>query len=391
MARHKYGCACCNGLFGKMMHSNEGVRALKAKAGNGWSCNWGIDWGSVARRDFLKGGVAAAGLAALEPGKAEAQEATTTLFTGGTILTVDADFSEAKALAIRGERILAVGTEAEVRAAAGDGATVVDLAGRTMLPGFIDPHTHVVQGALAEAIMDNVGMARFSTADEVLAHIAERAAEAPAGEWLVFRNFDPAIQTGPEALTFAELDAVSNDHPIFVLNASGHLAYANSRAFGEAGITEDVSDPPGGEFVRDGSGALTGEMKNNIGLSGRFWTSYPALAEALNRLKALIDLLTVQVEPTRPHDGQRAGPRRAFAVTIADASVMFNAAQSGPAGSPHAFGPIPFTPSATEAWDKAGVKRQWATCNAIARIAGLQACRGRLQSGLTPVCSASRT
>ena len=127
---------------------------------------------------------------------------------------------------------------------------IVDIEGRTVLPGFIDPHSHVVAGSVVDAIMDYVGMAKYGTVDEVLAHIAARVAQAPAGEWLVFRNFDPAVQEGLDALTFADLDPISTDHPIFVLNASGHLAYANSRAFEAAGISADVDNPPGGEFHR---------------------------------------------------------------------------------------------------------------------------------------------
>ena len=242
----------------------------EAESGTGWSCNWGIDFSRMGRRDFIKTGVAAASLAALLPGCSAAQkqvsakDRATTVFTGGTVLTVDAGFSEAQAIAIRGNRILAVGSDTEVRKAAGGDAKIVDLHGKTVLPGFVDPHTHVIAGSIVDAIMDYVGMARFQTTDEVLAHIARRAAETPAGEWLVFRNFDPAVQEGLDALTFAELDPISTEHPIFVLNASGHLAYANSRAFEVAGITADIENPPGGEFVRDADGKLTGFMKNNV-------------------------------------------------------------------------------------------------------------------------------
>jgi len=71
------------------------------------------------------------------------------------------------------------------------------------------------------------------------------------------RNVDPSLQTGPASIGFAELDAVSKEHPVFVLNASGHLAYANRHAFAVAGIPEGVMNPEGAEFVRDGSGRLS--------------------------------------------------------------------------------------------------------------------------------------
>ena len=163
MERHVYGCACCSGYFGEFLKENKGVQELQAKAANGWSCNWGVDWSSLGRRDFLKGGVLAAGLSAIPAGKAAAQSTGTTIFVNGTILTVDAEFSEADAIAIRGERILAVGTEDDVRAAAGADATVIDLDGKTLLPGFVDAHTHVVAGSIVDSLMDYVGMARYQT------------------------------------------------------------------------------------------------------------------------------------------------------------------------------------------------------------------------------------
>ena len=101
---------------------------------------------------------AVTGLAASIPAMAGAQTAPATIFSGGTILTVDAGFSEAEAIAISGNRIIAVGALGDVRAKAGAGAVEIDLAGRTMLPGFIDPHTHVVSGSAVDSIMDNVGM-----------------------------------------------------------------------------------------------------------------------------------------------------------------------------------------------------------------------------------------
>ena len=111
-----------------------------------------------------------------------------------------------------------------------------------MLPGFIDPHTHVVAGAIIDNIMDNVGITRFSTVAAVLDYLKSKVATTPAGEWILARNFDPSRQAGPDALTFAELDGVSRDVPVFVLNASGHLAYGNRKP----------SVPPSRQAIRHG-------------------------------------------------------------------------------------------------------------------------------------------
>ena len=353
---------------------------VEAESGKGWSCNWGIDFSSVSRRDFVKV-IGAASLTTMLPGcssqqyQASAQEQTTTLFTGGTVLTVDADFSEAQAIAVRGNRILAVGSDAEVRAAAGDGAKIVDLGGRTVLPGFIDPHTHVIAGSIVDGIMDYVGMARFQTTDEVLAHIAERAAETPAGEWLVFRNFDPAVQEGVDRLTFAELDPISTDHPIFVLNASGHLAYANSKAFEVSGIADDVVDPPGGEFVRDADGNLTGFMKNNVAFL-QIASNYPGMVEA-DPVEGLIKLLDKwgAVGLTTVSELSLG----ALAQSPADAQVMAAAAQTGRLKA--RIRAYPFYTLGAETWDEAEVHQ--GDGNAIARIAGYKLVADGSNQGFT--------
>ena len=107
MTKHVYGCACCSADFGKLFRSNDAANDLREKAATaeGWSCNWGFDLGSLGRREFLKGGAAAASLAAMLPAQARAQSDTTIVFTGGTVLTVDDDFSEVEAIAIRGNRM----------------------------------------------------------------------------------------------------------------------------------------------------------------------------------------------------------------------------------------------------------------------------------------------
>lgn len=249
MKKETYGCACCSGSFHGLFNTNKSFQSLKdaAERSGGWSCNWGINFEQVSRRGFLKTSLATASLSALLPSCSNPTKAEpTTVFTGATVLTVDSAFSEAEAIAIRGNKILAVGTAAAVLKSAGEGAQVIDATGKTILPGFVEPHTHVIAGSVVDSIMDYVGMAKFTTVDAVLQHVQKRVSQTPAGEWLAFRNFDPAVQDGADALTFKELDAISTEHPIFVLNASGHLAYANSKAFEAAGISPDVENPPGG-------------------------------------------------------------------------------------------------------------------------------------------------
>ena len=374
MRREIYGCACCSGDFGRLFTSNQTVKKLSASEA---ATAVPIVAGLMSRRSVLKGGLAVAGSAGVlsSAGSAVAQDARTTVFTGGTILTVDETFSEVEALAIRGTRILAVGSEADVRAAAGEGARIVDLGGKVMLPGFVDAHTHVITGSVVDAIMDYVGMARYGTVDEVLEHITALAAETPAGEWLVFRNFDPAVQEGRVTLTFADLDAISTEHPIFILNASGHLAYANSTAFEAAGIPEDVPNPPGAEFVRGADGTLTGEMRNNVAFL-QVLAGYPALAAA-DPVEALVGLLSSwsRVGLTTVSELSLGG----LTQSPADVQVMLGAAATG--RLPARIRAYPFYTIEAEAWDEAGIEPGHG--DEIARVAGYKLVADGSNQGFT--------
>ncbi|ORT48787.1 amidohydrolase [Vibrio sp. qd031] len=368
MTREKYGCACCSGGFHGFITGNSAFKAMKAKAdsGSGWACNWGIDFSALSRRGFIKTSAAATSLAFMLPGctgsNIEATNNKTTVFTGGKVLTVDDNFSEAEAIAIHGNRILAVGTDAAVREAAGSDATIVDLEGKVVLPGFIDPHSHVVAGSVVDALMDYVGMAKYGTVDEVLAHIAAKVAQTPAGEWLVFRNFDPAVQEGADALTFSHLDALSTDHPIFVINASGHLAYANSKAFEVSNIPNDIENPPGGEFVRDAAGNLTGVMKNNVAFM-KVVSNYPAMAE-VDPVEGLVSLLDKWSETGLTTVSELS--LGALSQSPADAQVLATAATSGRLNA--RIRAYPFYTLGADTWDQANVKQ--GDGNGLARIAG---------------------
>ena len=290
------GCGCCGFSLNAWVRGGEALAAPSSGQAGGEPSA-----ASVTRRDLLRVGALVGAVSALGAGSVLAAApqrrceqdlgfvpGETTVFVGGNILTVDAAFSVADAMAVRDGKILAVGKAADVLERAGTEAVRVDLGGKTVLPGFVDPHVHAVTGALIAELMEYVGIARFATSEEVLDCLRKRAASEPAGAWIVVRNFDPSVQRGLSALTFAELDAVSVAHPIFVLNASGHLAYANSKAFAEAQIPADVENPPGAEFVRGSDGKLNGVMKNNVAF-GRVLLRYPAITAA-DPVAALLSL-----------------------------------------------------------------------------------------------------
>ena len=361
MKHDTYECFCCSGAFGSLFAANCEPAGLAVQQAP-----------PVRRRTLLTGAVAAA---VAWPAMARAQGAAATVFTGGTVLTVDRRFSQAEAIAIRGNRIVAVGSDAAVRAAAGAQAQVVDLRGRVMLPGFVEPHAHVVAGALVDSLMDHVGMTRFATTALVLEHLKAKARTTPPGQWIMGRNFDPSLQAGPASIGFAELDAVSKEHPVFVLNASGHLAYANRRAFAAAGIPDDVANPQGAEFVRDASGRLSGVMKNNLAF-GKLLFANPAVKNA-DPVKALIGLLG---------KWGRVGLTTASELALgslsqspADWQVMMAAAQSGQLKA--RIRAYPFYTLGADAWDQAGVKPD--DGNALARIVGYKLVADGSNQGFT--------
>ena len=380
MTRENYGCLCCNPMLAELFRMNHHATELAEQwAASDHATHCFHSGTNLSRRDFVRGGAALAGAAlasaaGLTPVEAQAQDTETRVFTGGTILTVDKDFSEAQAIAVHGNKILAVGNEADVRKAAGNGAEVVDLNGRVMLPGFVDPHTHMMSGSAIASLGDYVGVAKFAKTDDVLKHLTATAAKATAGAWIFARNFDPTLQDGPDALTFKEFDAVSTDHPVFVLNASGHLAYANRKAFEAAGIDESVKNPPGAEFVRGPDGKLNGTLKNNVAYL-QVLQANPALSQ-LDPVKSLVAMtgdfaklgLTTLSDLGMGGLTNGAGDWALYQKAGADGALKAR------------LRVYPFY-TYDEAWDKAGVRA--GDGNAMVRIAGYKIVADGSNQGFT--------
>jgi predicted amidohydrolase YtcJ len=195
------------------------------------------------------------------PGGGGAATAADVIFTGGPILTMSDALPRAEALAVRRGRISAVGRLDEVMAQKGTGTRLVDLGGRALLPGFFEPHTHVVGSAATANFLDVSIFSGVSTADEVLARIRDAVGKANPGEWVLVKGFDPSLQSGPSALTIRDLDPIAPNNPVFLLNPSGHIAYVNSKALAAAGVTANTPDPPHASYQRDAQGAPTGVLE----------------------------------------------------------------------------------------------------------------------------------
>lgn len=178
------------------------------------------------------------------------------VIVGARIRTMDPARPTSEAIAFRDGRILAVGSAEEVRGAAGPGADVIDAGGRTVVPGFIDPHNHLLSTAESLASVD-ARYPRVAGMADLIAAIAERAAVTPPGQWIRAFGMDDAKYTDGTPTRFL-LDEATTVHPVIVYHVSGHHALVNSAALRRRGLSPDVRDPRGGRFVRDEAGRLTG-------------------------------------------------------------------------------------------------------------------------------------
>ncbi len=180
------------------------------------------------------------------------------VLVGGTVWTGDEAGPWAAGVAIASGRILAVGEEDEIRARVGPGTEVIELAGRFAMPGFIDTHTHFIDGGFR---LSTVDLRDADSPEEFARRLSVYAASLEPGEWILGGDWDHTRWDGklPDR---SWIDAVTPDNPVFVTRLDWHMALANSRAMDLAGVAPDVSAPEGGEVVRDRSGRLTGVLKD---------------------------------------------------------------------------------------------------------------------------------
>ncbi len=175
----------------------------------------------------------------------------------GDIYTQNPQQPHASALAISGERIVAVGTDDLIRPLATANTTQTNLNGRRVLPGLTDAHLHWHAYSRKLRAVDLVDV---PTKAEALRRVAERAAITPKGEWIFGIGWRKDIWEGNQFPTADDLDAIVPDHLIYLVDRSGHAAWVNGLALQKAGLNTETSDPAGGGFVRDASGQPTGVL-----------------------------------------------------------------------------------------------------------------------------------
>ncbi|MEM7203316.1 MAG: amidohydrolase [Planctomycetota bacterium] len=203
-------------------------------------------------------------LAAVLGGPASAQRPADLVLKNGRIHTVDERFGTVEALAARGDRIVAVGSNAEIEALIGARTEVRDLGGRTAIPGFIEGHAHFVGMGDALQVLD---LMQVRSWEEVVEMVAEATKTTKPGDWILGRGWHQEKWDAPppgavEGFPVHEqLSAVSPRHPVRLTHASGHASFVNAKAMELSGIGPDTKDPAGGEILRDADGAPIGVLR----------------------------------------------------------------------------------------------------------------------------------
>ena len=181
------------------------------------------------------------------------------LIHNGTILTMEGD-STAEAIYVKNGIIEALGTYEELKQYENQVDKVIDLAGKTLLPGFIDPHTHSVLSAFLAPMVDLSGFKHNSEA-EVWAHLAEQTNNYKADEWILAKGIDPILVKDLDAPHISFLDSLVPNNPLLMISQSMHTYWANSQAFALAGISKDTPDPTEHSYYeKDSTGELTGQI-----------------------------------------------------------------------------------------------------------------------------------
>jgi predicted amidohydrolase YtcJ len=181
------------------------------------------------------------------------------VYTGVPSNTAFSSTLREEALAVRGDRIQAVGKNVDILKLKGPDTQLIDLGGRFLMPGFNDAHLHLADAGLQKLTVDLTGV---KTLDELRARVQARAEKAKPDEWILGGGWDETIWPIPNLPSRWDLDEVSNGHPVFLDRVDGHLAVANTRALQLASITLASRDPEGGKIDRDANGQPTGILRD---------------------------------------------------------------------------------------------------------------------------------
>ncbi len=213
-----------------------------------------IDNNLQSRRQFL--GVFATAIPLLSFVKTEPE----IILYNGNIFTVNPKEPTAQALAIAGGKLMAVGSNVEVLKMATGRTKKIDLGHKTVLPGFIDAHTHPAYSGIKHLKMVDCDLRSIK---DIIIAIRQRAAATPKGSWIQGFKYDDTKTSEGRKINLSDLDEAASEHPVRIIHRGGHTSYYNSLAFKMANVNESTPDPNGGEFEKSSDRKLTGCVKES--------------------------------------------------------------------------------------------------------------------------------
>jgi predicted amidohydrolase YtcJ len=182
------------------------------------------------------------------------------IFLNGNVYTVNRERPHAEAIAVKGDRIVFAGSNAEAQKFRTGKTRVIDLRGATVTPGFTDSHCHIFGIGERELTLNLEGA---NTLDDFLVKVRARVSQTGSGKWITGRGWIETFWKPPQFPTRADLDEIALDNPVFLTRADGHAAVANSAALKIAAITRETANPFGGEILKDKNGEPTGMLLDN--------------------------------------------------------------------------------------------------------------------------------
>jgi hypothetical protein len=215
------------------------------------------------RRDFMKSaaaGVLLANTHDIPQPRAALDRSADLVLRGGKVATVNRAFSFAEAAAVRDDRIVFVGKNAEAKGFIGPGTRVIELGGKLVVPGLIDAHAHLKGFALSLLRLDLRGTVSF---EEIAAKVAAEARKRAPGEWILGDAWDQNDWETKEMPTHGALDRAAPRNPVWLVRVDGHAGIANRTALERCGVTSRTANPDGGEILRSADGSPTGVFVDN--------------------------------------------------------------------------------------------------------------------------------
>jgi hypothetical protein len=240
------------------------------------------------RREFLKKTAMASAVLSLpsymQSSFASSSQPADFIFKGGYILTMNGGNQQAEALAVLGGRLVAVGNLDEVNVFKGKNTQIIDLDGRTLMPGLIEPHFHTAPVMFDDWV--DISPITVDTFDAVMKNLKDAAKNLKEGDWLLASGFDSSVTKGGRIFTLEDMNSIAPNNPFFLIEGSGHVAYANTLAYQKAGITRDTPNPTAGRFMKGPDGELNGRIEE-VNAFGKVIAAIPPVTDTPQRLQRL--------------------------------------------------------------------------------------------------------